>query len=184
MGQKIGYARVSTTGQSLDIQLNKLKDCDKIYKEKISASPKLNRYELNKALDYIREGDVFIVTKLDRLARSVSDLVSITNILEEKNVDLIVLDQRIDTTTPAGRLTFNILACIGEFERELIKERAQEGRVRAKERGIKFGAKPKLSQKEISAMILEFNDSKISKKELAKKYHISRSSLYRITAKN
>ena len=122
MGMKVGYARVSTSGQNLDLQLDRLADCDRIYREKASAGSAKNRPELKNALDFVREEDVFVVTKLDRLARSVVDLSNIVQRLEEKKVDLVVLDQGIDTTNIYGKLQFNILAAIGEFERGLIRE--------------------------------------------------------------
>jgi len=130
MGMRVGYARVSSAGQKLDLQLDQLADCDRIYREKASAASAGNSPELQKALDFVRDEDVFVVTKFDRLARSVVDLAGIVQRLEAKNVDLVVLDQGIDTTTIYGRLQFNILAAIGEFERELIKERSMEGRRR------------------------------------------------------
>ncbi len=86
----------------------------------------------------MREGDKFMVTRLDRLARSVRDLADMTNQMIEKNVDLVVLDQAIDTSSPTGRLLFNVLAAIGEFERDLIKERAADGIARAKANGVQF----------------------------------------------
>jgi DNA invertase Pin-like site-specific DNA recombinase len=104
MGMKIGYARVSTIGQKLDVQLDHLSDCDRIFREKASASSTKNRPELKSAIDFVREEDVFVVTKLDRLACSVVDLSNIVQRLEEKNVDLVVLDQGIDTTTIYGKL--------------------------------------------------------------------------------
>jgi len=97
-GMRVGYARVSSVGQNLDVQLDRLSDCDRVFKEKVSASSTLKRTELKKALEFVREGDVFIVTKLDRLARSVVDLSNIVQFLEEKDVGLVVLDQGIDTT--------------------------------------------------------------------------------------
>ena len=99
MGMRVGYARVSSLGQKLDVQLDKLSDCDRIFHEKASAGSKKIRLELQKALDFVRDDDVFVVTKLDRLARSVVDLSIIVQRLEEKKVDLVVLDQGIDTTT-------------------------------------------------------------------------------------
>jgi predicted site-specific integrase-resolvase len=140
MGMRVGYARVSSVGQKLDVQLEKLADCDRVYHEKISAGSTKLRLELQKALDFVRDEDVFVVTKLDRLARSVIDLSMIVQRLEEKKVDLVVLDQGIDTTTIYGRLQFNILASIGEFERGLIGERSREGREKAMARGVKFSA--------------------------------------------
>ena len=95
---------------------------------------------MQNALDFVRDGDVFVVTKLDRLARSVVDLANIVQKFEVKNVDLVVLNQGIDTTSIYGRLQFNILAAIGEFERGIIRERSYEGRMRALARGVKFDA--------------------------------------------
>lgn len=127
-GMRIGYARVSSSGQKLDVQLDRLADCDRIFHEKVTGKSTKGRPELKNALDFVRVGDVFVVTKLDRLARSVVDLAGIVQTLEAKQVDLVILDQGIDTTTMYGRLQFNILAAIGEFERELIRERSTEGR--------------------------------------------------------
>ena len=180
MGMKVGYARVSTTGQKLDVQLDRLADCDRIYYEKMSASSAQTRPELQKALDFVRDEDVFIVTKLDRLARSVVDLSEIVKKLQKKNVDLVVLDQWIDTTTIYGRLQFNILAAIAEFERELIRERSLEGRMKALQRGVKFGARPKLALQEIKELIKDFEAPGCSKSEIAEHYGISRASVYRL----
>ena len=119
-GMRVGYARVSTAGQKLDLQLERLADCDRVFHEKVSGKSTRNRPELQNALDFVRDGDVFVVTKLDRLARSVVDLANIVQKFEVKNVDLVVLDQGIDTTSIYGRLQFNILAAIGEFERGII----------------------------------------------------------------
>ena len=141
---KIGYARISTVGQSLDIQLDKLNrhGCDRIFEEKRSGGGSLGghaakrwrdeREALAQALTFIREGDQLVITRLDRLARSVLDLSQITAEIAAKKVDLVVLDQSIDTGSPTGRLLFHMLAAIGEFERDLIKERAAEGIARAK----------------------------------------------------
>jgi DNA invertase Pin-like site-specific DNA recombinase len=180
MGMKVGYARVSTTGQKLDVQMDRLADCDRVYHEKMSASSAHTRPELQKALDFVRDEDVFIVTKLDRLARSVVDLSEIVKKLQKKNVDLVVLDQGIDTTTIYGRLQFNILAAIGEFERELIRERSLEGRMKALQRGVKFGARPKLSAQELRELVNDFKAPGCSKSEIAENYGISRASVYRL----
>ena len=132
----------------------------------------------------MRDEDVFLATKLDRLARSVVDLAGIVQKLEAKKVDLIVMDQGIDTTTMYGHLQFNILAAIGEFERELIKERSMEGSLKAIARGVKFGAKPKLTKHEISELIRDFEAPGCSKADIAEHYAISRSSGYRLYAEN
>ena len=184
MGMKVGYARVSTVGQNLDVQMERLADCDRIYREKASAGTAKNRPELKNALDFVREEDVFVVTKLDRLARSVVDLSLIVQRLEEKKVDLVVLDQGIDTTTIYGKLQFNILAAIGEFERGLIRERSREGREKAKERGVKFGARPKLSDENIQMLLHDFETPGLSKPEIGRIYGISVSSVYRLYYEN
>jgi len=179
-GMRVGYARVSTSGQKLDLQLERLANCDKTFHEKVSGKSTKNRNELQNALNFVREGDVFVVTKLDRLARSVVDLANIVQLLEGKNVDLAVLDQGIDKTSIYGRLQFNILAAIGEFEREIIRERSSEGRMRALARGVKFGAKPKLTKNEIAQLIEDFETPGCSKADIAEHYGISRSSVYRL----
>ncbi len=184
MGMGIGYARVSSAGQELDVQLDRLSDCDRILHEKASGRSAKGRPELQNALDYVRDEDVFVVTKLDRLARSVVDLAGIVQKLESKNVDLGVLDQGIDTTTMYGRLQFNILAAIGEFERELIRERSMEGRAKAIARGVQFGAKPKLTKQDIQDLIRDFEAPGCSKTEIAEHYGISRSSVYRLYAEH
>src|SRR6056300_2086039 len=184
MGMRVGYARVSTVGQKLDVQMDHLVDCDRIFREKASASSTKNRPELKNALDFVREEDVFVVTKLDRLARSVVDLSIIVQRLEEKNVDLVVMDQGIDTTTIYGKLQFNILAAIGESERGLIRERSLEGREKAKERGVKFGAKPKLSPEEVQMLLKDFESPELSKPDIAELYGISTSSVYRLHYEN
>jgi len=183
-GMRVGYARVSTVGQKLDVQLDRLSDCDRIFKEKVSAGTRDKRLELKKALDFVREGDVLIVTKLDRLARSVVDLSNIVQLLEEKDVDLVVLDQGINTTTIYGRLQFNILAAIGEFERGLITERSREGREKAIANGVRFGVRAKLSDIEIDEMVRLFETDELSKNDISEIYAISRSSVYRLYAEH
>lgn len=108
------------------------------------------------------------------------DLSQITAEIADKKVDLVVLDQSIDTGSPTGRLLFHMLAAIGEFERDLIKERATEGIARAKAAGVKFGAKSKLSGEQIATLKAEFANSATNRKELARRYGISRASVYRI----
>lgn len=179
---KIGYARVSTTGQSLELQIEKLKavGCEKIFTEKQSGGKGRKREALVQALDFVREGDVLVITKLDRLARSVSDLSSIAKTLEDKNVDFEILDQSVNTATPAGRLLYHVLGAIGEFERDLINERVNEGLQRAKKQGVKLGRKKKLSKKKLEQLRKEFTEvSSEERKKLADKYGISKASMYR-----
>lgn len=116
--------------------------CHKVFSEEVSSVDKANRVELERALEYVRTGDAFIVTKLDRLARSVADLVKITARLEEKGVGLRVLAMNLDTTTPHGKLMVNLLGSIAQFERELMLERQREGIAKAKADGRYKGRKP------------------------------------------
>lgn len=184
-GLRIGYARVSTEGQCLDNQNSRLTEygCYKVFAEKYSGT-KSDRAQLKAALDYVREGDALIVTKLDRLARSAVDLGKIAAQLEEKGVDLVVLDQDINTTTPTGKLMFTMIGAFAEFERDLIRERCQEGITKAKDRGVKFGRRPKLSEKQLQQLRSEFQENEIGRGELAEKYGISRPSLYRLASES
>lgn len=134
---------------------------------------------MHAALEYAREGDVFIVTKLDRLARSMFDLQKILETLQRKQVDFVVLDQQIDTSTPTGKLTFHLLGAVAEFERSIINERIREGIVRARREGVKFGPKFKLSDSQI-AELRQRIDAGDSRSMLMKEYGISRSRMYRL----
>ena len=140
----IGYARVSSVGQSLEVQLDKLRYCDKIFQEKKSAASG-QRPHLESCLEYVREGDTLVVTRLDRLARSTLHFCQIAELLARKQVNLQVIDQNISTQDATGRLLFNMLGAIAQFETELRAERQLDGIRKAKERGVHFGAKPKLT---------------------------------------
>ena len=176
----VGYARVSSSGQSLEVQLDKLRkyQCDKIYQEKKSGVT-ANRPELKKCLDYVREGDVLVITKLDRLARSTVDLHNILEQLNQKGVGFRVLDQSIDTTNATGKLLFGILASIAEFDTELRKERQMDGIRKAKENGIPFGRKAKLTDKQIEEMRQKRSNG-ILIKDLMATYGLSKASVYRL----
>ena len=143
---KIGYARVSTRSQNDDSQIDELTGygCDKIFTD--TASGKLaDRPELDKALAYLRAGDVLVITRLSRAMRSLKHLLALADELRERGIDLVVLRQHIDTTTPTGRLVFHVLGAIDEFQRELIIEGTREGLEAARARGRTGGRKPKLS---------------------------------------
>lgn len=182
-GIMVGYARVSSTGQKLNTQRERLKKegCTKIFEETYSGASS-DRKQLRAALDYVREGDSLVVTKLDRLARSSVDLGNISAELQEKKVDLMVLDQNINTSTATGKLMFNMIGAFAEFERDLIRERCQEGIEKAKNRGVKFGRQPKLSEKQLATLKKEFSEGRVGKTDLAKQYGISRASLYRLAS--
>lgn len=132
----------------------------------------------------MRDDDVLVITKLDRMARSVLDLNLIAKRLQDKHVDLKVLTQEIDTTTTYGKLVFNVLGAVAQFERELINERAREGIIKAKERGVKFGRSKKADDALATVILSELAVWIGSKAGLANKYGISRSTLYRIIKLN
>src|SRR6516162_4551691 len=143
----IGYARVSTDGQTLTAQQTALSDagCEKVYSEKKSGA-KTDRGQLAKAIAALADGDCLIVTKLDRLARSTRDLLNTLAEIAKKGASFKSLgDQWADTTTPHGRLMLTVLGGLAEFERHLILARTSEGRQRAQQRGVRFGRKPKLT---------------------------------------
>ncbi|SMD31826.1 Site-specific DNA recombinase [Reichenbachiella faecimaris] len=142
---KIGYARVSTQDQKLELQVSELEKygCENIYKEKKSAIK--DRPELDNMLAHLRSGDAVVVWKLDRLGRSLRHLINLVALFKEKGVDFISLNDNIDTTTIQGRLIFNIFASFAEFERELISERTKAGLKAAREKGRVGGRKPGLS---------------------------------------
>lgn len=178
----VGYARVSSTGQTLDVQLDKLKNCDKIFQEKLSASS-TKRPRLKACLEYVREGDSLVITRLDRLARSTLDLCQIALELERKQVNLQVLDQNINTSDATGRLLFNMLGAIAQFETEIRAERQMDGIKKAKQRGVKFGRRTSLTSQQIYQLQQQRN-SGVLIKTLMKYYNLSKSSLYRYLSKS
>ena len=178
---KIGYARVSSYGQSLDVQLEKLSNCDRIFQEKQSARTTESRDQLALCLDYVRDGDVLVITKLDRLARSTRDLLNILNRLDQKQVKLHVIDQQIDTSTPAGMLLVTMLGAIAAFENDLRKERQADGIALAKRRGVQFGRKAVLSQEQVFELRQKRSEgTKIV--DLMRVYGVSKASVYRALA--
>jgi DNA invertase Pin-like site-specific DNA recombinase len=147
----VGYARVSTDGQTVDAQHAALKGAgaDKVFAEKVSGA-KTERRKLQQAIEALGAGDVLLVTRLDRLARSTRDLLNVLASVSEKGAGFKSLaDPMIDTTSPHGRLILAVLGALAEFERSMILARTSEGRKRAMDRGIKFGRKPKLSEYQI-----------------------------------
>ena len=176
-GQLIGYARVSTTGQKLDVQLQALeaKGCVKIYQEKRSGKT-ADRPELEKMLDYVREGEAIVVTKLDRLGRSVADLANISKLLDDKGVGLIVIDQGIDTTTPHGKLMFHMIAAVAEFELSLRYERQMEGIAKAQEKGVKFGRKKSVDRERVH----QLREEGLSMAKIAEELSCSKGAVHKI----
>lgn len=179
---RVGYARVSGIGQSLDLQLDKLKaaGCKKIYQEKLSGTT-AQRSQFKICMDYLREGDTLVITRLDRLARSVFDLAKILSHFEKERIDLCVLDQNIDTATSEGRLLFNLLAAVAEFENELRRERQQEGIEKAKANNVKFGRRSKLTD-ELVAKIVSDKEAGLPMKEMVTRHGVGQASIYRAIA--
>ena len=175
---RIGYARVSSYGQSLAVQQEKLNGCDRVFQEKQSGRTTDKREQLALCLDYVRDGDTLVITKLDRLARSTRDLLNILNSLEKKQVKLHVIDQQIDTSTPAGMLLVTMLGAIAAFENDLRKERQTDGIALAKRKGVQFGRKKALSDSQVE----ELRQSRADGKKIADlmaHYDLSKATVYR-----
>lgn len=178
----IGYARVSTRDQDLTNQETQLRaaGCGRIFAEKITGT-KRARPQLDRLLDHLRAGDVIVVTRLDRLARSILDLLNIVERVRDAGAGLRSLAEPwADTTTPAGRMVLTVFAGIAEFERSLIVERTSTGRAAAKARGTKFGRKPKLEPAKIKHVYQLVDEGKMSRQEIADLVGIDRSTLYRM----
>ena len=174
----VGYARVSSTGQDLGVQLEKLSGCDKVFKEKRSGVD-AGRPELKRCLEYLREGDTLLVTKIDRLARSTSDLYRIVSLLAEKGVAFKVLDDpSIDTTSRTGKLVMGILALIAEFENDIRRERQMDGIAKAQERGVRFGRKPLLLPDKVRE-IRKLRKAGRTVPEIMRQTSLSKASVYR-----
>jgi DNA invertase Pin-like site-specific DNA recombinase len=179
---RIGYARVSTKDQNLDLQVDALQEvgCEEVFTE-VASGAKTTRPALDEVLSRLRAGDVLVIWKLDRLGRSLKHLVTLATDLMERKIGLISLNDPIDTTTPQGRLIFNIFASLAEFERDLIRERTQAGLKAARARGRKGGRPPGLSkQAEATAMAAEtlYREGRLSVQEICDQLGISKPTLY------
>ena len=161
----VGYARVSTTGQSLDTQLEALSGCEKIFREKVSGA-KDDRPELQAMLEFVREGDTVFVTKLDRLARNTRHLLEISEYLQEKGVALNILNIGINTATPTGKLMLTMIGAIATFEREMMLERQAEGIALAKLKGKYKGRKA--TARNQSKEVIELLEKGLSKPEISR----------------
>jgi len=176
---KIGYARVSTYEQNLDLQIDDLKKngCKKIYEEKVSGS-KADRPILQDMLKNLRNGDILIVWKLDRLGRSLKDLLEIVSGLQNKGVELVSLKESIDTTSSTGKLIFSIFGALAEYEKDIIRERTMAGLNSARARGIVGGRKKRLSDKDVAMLRNLANDKTIPISTICEKFGISRKTYY------
>ena len=175
----IGYARVSTNEQNLDLQRDALQKvgCEQIYTDSVSGT-KAHRPGLENALSHLRSGDTLVVWRLDRLGRSLRHLIDTVTELQDKGIGFKSLTESIDTTTSGGKLIFHIFGALAEFEREIIRERTQAGLQSARARGRRGGPKYKLTDKQV-AIARQLYDSHPPVKEICKTLGISRATFYR-----
>ncbi len=176
----IGYARVSTQDQNLDLQNDALKTagCEKIYTDKLSGA-KTNRPGLEEILGFIRKGDTLIVWKLDRLGRSLKHLIQVMQLLDERGIYFKSVQESLDTSTPGGKLIFHVFGALAEFERDIIRERTLAGLAAARARGRKGGRPRKLTKKQIAMAKKLMGDQSIPVDEICKTMGVSRATLYR-----
>ncbi len=181
----IGYARVSTQEQNPEFQVDALESagCEQIFQEKFTGTQR-ERPELSQCLRTLRKGDTLVVWKLDRLARSLKDLVEIVQDLNDREVGFKSLTESIDTTSPGGRLVFHIFGALSEFEHSLIKERTHAGLEAARARGRKGGRPPLLSEKDSRKAEAMLADPEITKTEVAAHFGVSRPTLNAALARN
>ncbi|EKO3611857.1 TPA: recombinase family protein [Proteus mirabilis] len=180
MNQRIGYARVSTDDQNLHLQRDALvaAGCEIIYEDKASGKSTA-RPELDNCLKALRPGDTLVVWRLDRLGRSLGDLVKVvTNLIEERGVGFLSLHEQIETNSASGKLIFHVFAALAEFERNLISERTKAGLDAARARGRKGGRKPKLAPKDIREIKVLLKDPSIPVSDVAKRFGVSRTTIY------
>ena len=174
---KYGYARVSTTEQDLTVQIDALKaaGCEAIRSEKVSGTSTQGRDELNTLLEFMRSGDELVITRIDRLARSMRDLQNIVYDLNKKGVSISATEQSINTNTPEGKCFLDMLGVFAEFETNLRKERQMEGIAKAKAKGVYKGRKPSVDVNRVK----ELRDSGLGPSAIAKELGIGRASVYR-----
>ncbi|QIL78149.1 recombinase family protein (plasmid) [Hymenobacter sp. HDW8] len=180
----IGYARVSTRDQNLELQLDALTKagCETIYQEKVSGGASASRPELERLLTQLRPGDTLYIYKLDRLGRSLKHLLQVVGDLQQRGVGLVSLTDAINTTSAQGRLVFNLFASLAEFERELIRERTHAGLAAARARGRVGGRQRGLSEEaERTAIIAEtlYREQQLGVNEIAQRLRISKVTLYK-----
>ncbi|HGO6700339.1 TPA: recombinase family protein [Legionella pneumophila] len=176
----VGYARVSTIDQNLDIQLDALKKagCKKIFSEKKSGTSKKDRTAFDECMEYIREGDTLVVTRIDRLTRNILDLQNLIHDLKDKKINLKALDQPVDTSSASGKFFLDMLGVFAEFETNLRRERQLEGIARAKKEGVYKGRKPTARAK--SHEVITLINQGYTRLAVAKKLDIGIASIYRI----
>ncbi len=180
----LGYARVSTADQKLDLQLDALKNagCDQVFKD-VASGGNTNRKELERALKFLREGDTLVVWKLNRLGRSLRHLISVVTRLQKNNIYFKTLQENIDTSSPGGKLIFHIFGALAEFEKDLIRERTLAGLAAARARG-KYGGRPrKLSKRKADHAKSLIANPHHDITEICRMFKVSKSTLYRYMQK-
>ena len=177
---KFGYARVSTKDQNIEAQLDALAaaGCDKIITEKISGNGSKERPELDRLVENLREGDVLVVYKLDRLGRSTFKLLGLTEDLQHRGVEFVSLKDQIDTTSAIGKAMFRMLAVLAEMEREMIVERTQAGLKAARKRG-RVGGRPRVDHKAVERALRLYESKDYSIAEITELTGVSKATLYR-----
>jgi len=178
--QRFGYGRVSTLDQNLEAQADALikAGADKVFIEKITGT-KASRPELDRLRELMREGDTLVITRLDRLGRSTKDLLAIASELEEKGVELEVLEQNINTKTPEGKLFFTMIAAMAEFEHSMMVARTKDGLAAARARGRLGGRKPKLSDAQKKQVKKLYDAKELTVREIAALFNITPPTVYR-----
>ena len=177
----VGYARVSSAGQSLDVQLHKLKayGCTRVFAEKRSGRQADSRPELQSCLSFLREGDTLVISRLDRMARSILDLAKIADQLKKKGITLKVLDQAIDTGTSEGMLMFSLLGAFAQFENDIRAERQTDGIANAKAKGVTFGRKRALTPEQCTRIRVLREEENFSVPQLAERFNVGPATIYR-----
>lgn len=180
MMSKIGYARVSTREQNLDSQIDTLKDygCERIFSEKVSGR-KYQRTELDKALDYMREGDTLVLTKLDRLGRTTKQLIELSQYLEDQGIDLEIIDMNINTKDAMGKMFFTMMSAFAELEANLLSERTKKGLDAARARG-RSGGRPKTPEGKEKVLLSLYDSKSYTINEIIKMTGLSKGTIYRI----
>ncbi|WP_445505733.1 recombinase family protein [Niallia sp. 03091] len=175
----IGYARVSTTDQNLNMQIDALEKygCERVYQEKMTGTKK-ERPQLAELMTILRPGDKVVIYKLDRISRSTKHLIELSEFFEKKGVEFVSILDSIDTSTPMGRFFFRILASIAELERDIISERTKAGLASARARG-RNGGRPSKKRSEVDLALKMYNDKKYSINQIVKASGLSQSTLYR-----
>ncbi|OFL47470.1 resolvase [Nosocomiicoccus sp. HMSC067E10] len=177
---KIGYARVSTKDQKLDSQIDVLKEhgCERIFSEKVSGR-KVRRTELDNCLNYMREGDTLVITKLDRLGRTTKQLIELSLYLERENIDLQIIDMNISTKDAMGKMFFTMMSAFAELEANLLSERTKKGLASARARG-RVGGRPAVSDEKKEMIKSLYNSRNYTGEEISKMVGVSRTTIYKV----